>query len=116
VSSIVVDQTCVFCRIVAGDLPADVLFEDRDLIVIRDTRPQAPAHWLVVPKQHFESLLDLEDVNLTSELIAGCKRVAELESLVDGFRVVINVGEHAGRVPHLHFHVLGGRQLGWPPG
>jgi histidine triad (HIT) family protein len=107
---------CVFCRLVSGELPAEVLFREDGIVAFRDNRPQAPSHVLVVPETHIESLLELDDPELGGRLLLACRRAAELESLVDGFRVVANVGEHAGRVPHLHFHVLGGRRLSWPPG
>lgn len=107
---------CTICRIVAGDLPADIVHRSERITVFHDNRPQAPTHVLVVPNEHVESLDRLQDAPLGGELLVACRDVAKLLGLDDGYRVVVNVGEHAGREPHLHLHVLGGRPMEWPPG
>lgn len=110
---------CLFCRIAAGEIPADIVAEDQGWIAFRDIQPQAPVHVLVIPRAHVESAADLEsDTDLAGELLQAAAAVARAEDLErDGFRIVTNVGERAGQsVMHLHFHVLGGRRMRWPPG
>jgi histidine triad (HIT) family protein len=110
---------CLFCRIVEGEIPADVVAEDESWLAFRDIQPQAPIHVLVIPKDHLESASDLEhDRAMAGELLRACAVIARAEGLdEDGYRVVTNVGERAGQsVMHLHFHVLGGRHMRWPPG
>jgi len=116
---------CIFCRIVAGEIPANVVHSDERVIAFRDVNPQAPVHVLVVPRRHVESLAALaaedgEDADLAAALLAAANRVARAEGLAApdrGFRVVANTGPHGGQsVDHLHLHVLGGRVLAWPPG
>ncbi|HPW17370.1 MAG TPA: histidine triad nucleotide-binding protein [Candidatus Aminicenantes bacterium] len=111
---------CLFCRIARKEVPAKVLFEDDRVLAFEDIRPQAPAHVLVIPKAHIASL---EDAPAGSEeLLGAClvaARRAAREKGVDatGYRVVLNTGPDSGQVVfHVHFHVLGGRRLGWPPG
>ena len=108
---------CIFCRIGSGEIPADVVYRDDDVVAFRDTNPQAPTHVLVIPRRHVASAHELDDPGLTAALFAAMRRIADDEDLGDGYRVVTNVGPAAGQsVPHLHFHLLGGRSLGWPPG
>jgi len=111
---------CLFCKIVAGEIPADVIAADDDTIVFRDINPQAPVHLLVVPRRHVASLNDLaaEDAELTGLLVLAAVRVAEAEGLAErGYRLVINCGQEGCQsVDHLHLHLVGGRQLDWPPG
>ena len=108
---------CVFCAIATGAIPAEIVAEAEGWIAFRDLQPQAPVHVLVVPREHVPSLAALSSGGLGGELLLACARVARSESLEDGFRVVTNTGEDGGQaVPHLHFHVLGGRRMGWPPG
>ena len=110
---------CLFCRIAAGEIPAEIVGEDERWIAFRDIQPQAPVHVLIVPRVHVESAADLEfDTELAGELLRAAAVVARSEGLEqDGFRVVSNVGERSGQsVMHLHFHVLGGRRMHWPPG
>ncbi|CAN5778597.1 histidine triad nucleotide-binding protein [soil metagenome] len=111
---------CIFCRIAAGTLPATRILETDDVVAFRDLNPQAPTHALVIPRRHLESLDDLGpgDGNLAGALLLATAEVARLEGIADtGYRVVANTGEEGGQaVGHLHLHVLGGRQLGWPPG
>ena len=111
-------DSCVFCRIAQGDIPAVIIAENAGAIAFRDLGPQAPTHVLVVPRLHIESLNALHDAGLASELLELARRVAEIEGIArDGYRVVINTGTNGGQsVFHLHLHVLGGRRLAWPPG
>jgi histidine triad (HIT) family protein len=113
------DPDCLFCRIVAGEIPADRLLETDEIIAFRDIHPQAPTHVLVIPRRHVpdvDTLAD-DDGGLLSALFAGVRRVAEAEGLAKGYRVVTNVGAESGQsVFHLHLHVLGGRPMSWPPG
>ncbi|MCD6280230.1 MAG: histidine triad nucleotide-binding protein [Deltaproteobacteria bacterium] len=106
-------EDCIFCKIIAGDIPSDKVYEDDDVYAFDDIEPQAPVHSLVVPKRHVAALNDLDDVSLWNALLRGIKEVARLKGMVDsGYRVVINCGEHGGQVvKHLHVHVLGGKRL-----
>ena len=111
---------CLFCRIVAGEVPATVVAETERTVAFRDLAPQAPTHVLVVPRQHIESAAEVaaEHGATVAELLTTAQRVAADEGLAErGYRLVFNVGDDAGRtVPHLHLHVLGGRRMSWPPG
>ena len=109
---------CLFCRIVAGEIPADVVFEDEAVLVFRDINPRAPTHVLAVPRRHIPSAADLTDADgdLLAALFSAMRRVAN-EAGLEGYRIVSNVGEESGQsVFHLHFHLLGGRSMTWPPG
>jgi histidine triad (HIT) family protein len=110
---------CLFCRIVAGDIPATVVLEDDEVLAFRDISPQAPTHVVVVPKAHHADVVELAvaDPALAGSLLAAGARVAEQEGLGDGHRFVLNTGRDGGQtVFHVHLHVLGGRGLTWPPG
>jgi histidine triad (HIT) family protein len=111
---------CLFCRIVAGEVPADTIFQDERCLAFRDINPQAPVHVLVIPREHMESLDDAgqRDEALLGHLLRVAARVANEQGLSEsGYRTVINTGAGAGQsVFHLHLHVLGGRSLNWPPG
>jgi histidine triad (HIT) family protein len=108
---------CLFCRIVAGKIPATVVYEDDHVMAINDVFPRAPFHVLVVPRKHVEKLSDLEDVALGGRLLQAVRQVARQGGVGDNFRLVLNNGDSAGQnVLHLHFHVLGGREFAWPPG
>ena len=108
---------CLFCRIVAGKIPATIVYEDDDVMAINDVFPRAPFHVLVVPKKHVERLSDLEDEVLGGQLLQAVRRVTRQGGVAENFRLVLNNGDVAGQtVPHLHFHVLGGREFAWPPG
>ena len=113
------DPGCLFCRIVAGEVPSDRVYEDDDVIAFRDIAPRAPTHVLVVPRRHVadaHALTD-EDGPLLAALFAAVRRVADEAGLERGYRVVTNVGPESGQtVFHLLFHVLGGRPMSWPPG
>jgi|ERR1043165_2613728 histidine triad (HIT) family protein len=111
---------CLFCRILAGEVPADVVYQDNRALAFRDTNPQAPVHLLVIPYDHMESLDEASqrDEALLGHLLRVAARVANEQGLSEsGYRTVINTGAGAGQsVFHLHLHVVGGRQLNWPPG
>jgi len=112
--------TCLFCRMIAKEIPAEVVHQDDRSIVIRDINPQAPTHLLVIPLEHIESLDEAsqKDEALLGHLLRVGARVANAEGLDEsGYRTVINTGAGAGQsVFHLHVHVLGGRPMNWPPG
>ena len=110
---------CLFCRIVAGEIPADVVHRDDTVLAFRDINPQAPTHILVISKAHIASAADLRatDGELLGALFATVADLADREGLRHGWRVVTNVGPDAGQsVHHLHLHLLGGRPMAWPPG
>jgi histidine triad (HIT) family protein len=111
---------CPFCRIAAGDLPADIVLSSDDVVAFRDINPQAPVHVLVVPRRHVANLAELttSDRELAGRLMETATRIAQQEGVAEsGYRIVINTGPHAGQaVHHLHVHVLGGRPMAWPPG
>ena len=114
------EQDCLFCRIVAGEIPSDLIYKDERAIAFRDINPQAPVHVLVIPRDHTESLDEAsqKDEAMLGHLLRVAARVANEQGLSEsGYRTVINTGAGAGQsVFHLHVHVLGGRALGWPPG
>ncbi|MFB5190399.1 histidine triad nucleotide-binding protein [Alicyclobacillus fastidiosus] len=111
---------CLFCKLAAGEIPSDKVYEDDEVLAFRDIRPQAPIHVLVIPKQHIDSAQTVSQAQaeLIGRLHAAIPDIAKsLEIDQEGYRVVTNVGRHGQQtVPHLHYHVVGGRQLGWPPG
>jgi len=111
---------CLFCGIVAGSIKADVVYADGSVIAIRDINPAAPVHVLVIPRRHVVSLLELDpdDQEVQRSVLTAIQKVAGAEGLTEsGFRVVVNTGAGAGQtVGHLHYHVLGGRAMDWPPG
>jgi histidine triad (HIT) family protein len=113
-------QDCLFCKIVAGDIPAEVVHESESTIAFRDINPQAPTHVLIIPRRHIATINDLSpgDEEIVGSLYLAAKQIAEQEGLAeDGYRVVMNCGEGAGQtVFHIHLHLLGGRSLNWPPG
>ncbi len=111
---------CLFCQIVAGQVPAKVAAESDDSLAFYDIAPQAPVHVLVVPKAHFDSVnaVTVKNPGVFEDLVHLAKKVAEFEGIKDsGYRLVFNVGADGQQtVSHLHLHVLGGRQMTWPPG
>ena len=111
---------CLFCKIVAGDVPSDEVFSSDATYAFRDIDPAMPVHVLVVPREHIESADTVrpEHAAVLAEMFDTAQRVARSEGLEDrGYRLVLNVGEDAlNSVPHLHLHVLGGQRMGWPPG
>lgn len=109
---------CLFCRIAAGEIPADVVSDDESVLVFRDINPRAPMHVLAIPRRHIPSAADLTDADgeLLAALFSAMRRVAQ-EAGLEGYRIVSNVGAESGQsVFHLHFHLLGGRSMTWPPG
>jgi len=111
---------CVFCGIVAGEVPGDVVLRTEHAVAFRDLNPQAPVHVLVVPRRHIEDAAALgpDDAGVLADLFVAARRVAEDEGIAErGYRLLFNVGEDASTsVPHLHLHLVGGRRLAWPPG
>lgn len=109
---------CLFCKIAAGEIPSRKLYEDEQCIAFYDLSPQAPTHFLVIPKRHIASCgaVTMQDTSVVGHLFAVIAQVTAQWGITD-FRVVSNCGEQAGQsVPHLHFHVLAGRDMTWPPG
>jgi len=112
-------ENCLFCKIVAGQIPSDVVYQDKDVFAFNDINPQAPQHILFIPKHHIASMTDLtsEDGAILASIYVAAQKVARERNLEHGYRFLTNVGPDAGQsVFHLHFHLLGGRPLGWPPG
>ncbi|MES9859363.1 MAG: histidine triad nucleotide-binding protein [Candidatus Thiodiazotropha sp. LLP2] len=111
---------CLFCKFVSGEIKPQTVYEDDDVLAFRDINPQAPCHVLIVPKRHISTLNDLipEDAELMGKLYLAAAKVAKQEGLDGpGYRTVINCNEQAGQtVFHIHLHLLGGRQMKWPPG
>ncbi|CAN5540455.1 histidine triad nucleotide-binding protein [soil metagenome] len=110
---------CLFCKIVKGEIPSDRVHEDADVIAFRDVAPKAPTHILVIPRRHIPDAHALTDADgdILGKLFAAARRVADDAGLENGYRVVTNIGPESGQtVFHLHFHVLGGRPMSWPPG
>lgn len=111
---------CLFCKIVARTIPAALVYEDELVVAFDDINPQAPIHSLVIPRKHFTSIAELQDadVMLLGRLLLAANAVAKKKGIADtGYRFVVNTGVDGGQsVFHLHLHVLGGRQMGWPPG
>ena len=111
---------CIFCKIVKKEIPTSVVYEDDKILMFNDLNPETPVHFLVIPKEHITSANEIGKNN--SEVISHIfEKIAEvsknIKGLQDGYRIVNNCGENAGQtVKHLHFHVLGGRKLSWPPG
>ncbi|HHW43218.1 HIT domain-containing protein [Desulfofundulus thermobenzoicus] len=112
-------QECVFCKIIQGEIPAEVVYEDEYVVAFKDIHPAAPVHLLLVPKKHIPTFFDIEkeDEAILGRLQLAAGRVAQKLGLEKGFRMVGNCGEDAGQlVFHIHYHLLGGRTLQWPPG
>ena len=110
---------CLFCKICAGEIPADKLYEDDDVIAFWDISPQAPKHFLVIPKKHIDSPSNQTEADdqLFGKLMRAAAKVAEEIGIGDNYRIVVNNGAEAGQVIfHVHMHVLGGRPMNWPPG
>jgi histidine triad (HIT) family protein len=113
------DADCLFCKIVAGDIPADVVHETDTTVAFRDLEPQAPTHVLVIPRTHQPNAAALaaEEPHVLVDLVNAAKAIADQEGLDEGYRLVFNTGPAAHQsVFHVHLHVLGGRSMGWPPG
>lgn len=113
-------SNCIFCKIINGEIPCSKVYEDDKVLAFKDINPEAPVHILVVPKQHLQSVLDLSESNIsiTADIFSAINKIAKESGIAkDGFRVVANTGTNGGQtVAHLHYHILGGRSLQWPPG
>jgi histidine triad (HIT) family protein len=112
------EPDCLFCKIAAGEIPSERVYEDDEIIVFRDINPRAPTHVLAIPRRHIASAANLTDADggLLAAIFGSLRHVAE-EAGLHGYRIVTNVGAESGQsVFHLHFHLLGGRQMSWPPG
>ena len=111
---------CLFCKILRGDIPAHKFYEDDQVIAFHDISAQAPVHFLVIPKKHIATLNDLSEENdklLAGHILFTAQRLAQAQGCQDGFRVVMNCNDLGGQtVHHIHMHVLGQRQMHWPPG
>lgn len=111
---------CIFCDIASGQIPAALLFDDKDIIAFRDRNPQAPTHILIIPKCHISTINDIEEDNqlLMGKMVAIAKKLAISEGLsAEGYRLIFNVNANGGQtVYHIHLHLLGGRKMSWPPG
>ena len=113
-------MSCLFCRIISGEIPSNTVYSDERIVAFRDVNPQAPVHVLLVPRQHVATLNDLTeaDDDLVGELVRRAAVIARQEGVdARGYRTVFNCNAEAGQsVPHVHLHLLAGRRLGWPPG
>lgn len=111
---------CLFCKIVAGDIPAEILYEDESVVAFKDINPQAPVHHLIIPKKHISTINDIstDDDALVGKMFLAAQAIAKQEGVAEeGYRTVMNCGESAGQtVFHIHLHLLAGRSLTWPPG
>ncbi len=111
---------CLFCKIAAGEIPSDKVYEDDLIYAFNDISPAAPCHVLIIPKEHIASANDITDENagIISEIFKTAKKIAREKGIAEkGYRIVNNCGEDGGQsVKHLHFHLIGGRSLAWPPG
>jgi len=113
------DPNCLFCKIVAGNIPAKRVYEDSLCLCFADVNPQAPTHLLLIPRQHITSLahVEKEQLPLLGHLMATAADLARSAKLDKGYRIVLNTGADGGQtVDHLHLHLLGGRAMSWPPG
>ncbi|MCM8803881.1 MAG: histidine triad nucleotide-binding protein [Candidatus Omnitrophica bacterium] len=111
-------MNCIFCKIVNNEIKSDKVFEDEDLICIKDINPQAPVHILIIPKKHVEKLHQIEDISFLGKILKVAYKIAEKQGIKEsGYRIVINTNRDAGQsINHVHFHLLGGRIMHWPPG
>lgn len=112
-------EDCIFCKIIDGEIPSEIVYEDDEVMAFKDTSPQAPIHIVIVPKKHYDSILAIPaGDSIMSKIQTAISRLAiKFDVAEDGFRVVNNCGELGGQtVPHVHFHFLAGRSMQWPPG
>lgn len=110
---------CIFCKIIIGDIPANLIYEDERVIAFNGINPQAPVHFLVIPKEHIKSANFINDDNkeLIGHIIFIASKIAKEAGLEEGYRIINNCGDDGGQtVDHIHFHVLGNRKMLWPPG
>ena len=114
------ESNCLFCKILAGEIPADIVYESETAIAFRDINPQAPTHVLIIPRKHIARINDIgeDDQSIVGSLFSAAREIATAEGMADeGYREVMNCNEAAGQtVFHIHLHLLGGRDLLWPPG
>lgn len=114
------DSNCLFCRIASGEVPAELVYSDDDVVAFRDISPQAPTHLLIIPRKHIASVheLESEDTELMGALVQVASVLAAEEGIAeDGYRMVVNAGADGGQtVFHIHLHLMGGRPMTWPPG
>lgn len=113
-------MNCIFCKIVRKEIPSKIIYEDDRVLAFHDIAPQAPVHILIIPKKHYSTLLDIkeDDRELIGYIFNIIKKIAKQTGVDErGFRIVVNCNQEGGQtVYHLHFHILGGRQMHWPPG
>ena len=111
---------CLFCGIINGKIPSELIYDDKEIIAFKDINPQSPKHILIVPRRHINSLSEMEEVDkdLAGRLLLTARKIAQDQGISnEGYRVVVNNGQNGGQtVFHLHLHLLGGRPLSWPPG
>ena len=110
---------CLFCKIINGEIPSNKVYEDDTVFAFCDIAPQAPTHILIIPKEHIKSAAEIDESNsaVVAHIFEVAAKIAKQEGLDDGFRIVNNCGDIAGQtVKHLHFHLMGGREFGWPAG
>jgi len=111
---------CLFCKIAAGSIPAKIVYQDERIVAFDDIRPQAPAHTLIIPREHFAALPDVPEAkaDLLAHILIKAPLIAEAKGIgASGYRIVLNTGRDSGQdVFHIHFHLLGGRRMAWPPG
>ncbi len=109
---------CIFCKIVNKEIPASIVYEDEKVLVFNDINPQAPLHMLAIPKEHVSGIAEIKDASIVGYLFEIMNKLARENGLTEsGYRIVVNNGRDAGQaVDHLHFHLLGGRPMQWPPG
>jgi len=107
---------CIFCKIISGEIPCKKIYEDENMLAFHDINPVAPVHFLVIPKTHIESANDIADVEsgVIAKIFAAIPNLAKEQNLENGYRIINNCGEYGCQtVSHIHFHVIGGKQLGW---
>ncbi|MCK4558002.1 MAG: histidine triad nucleotide-binding protein [Candidatus Aminicenantes bacterium] len=113
-------EECIFCKIISKEIPASIVYEDERMIAFSDINPQAPVHILLIPKEHFPSLNEIPEdkKDILSHILLKAKEIAREKEIADrGYRIVLNTARESGQeVLHIHFHLLGGRQMSWPPG
>lgn len=113
-------DNCIFCRIISKEIPSRIVYEDDLILAFDDINPQAPVHVLVIPKEHFESLNSVADdrAELLSHILLKAQEIADIKGIrKSGYRIVLNTARDSGQeVYHIHFHILGGRRMTWPPG
>lgn len=110
------NKNCLFCRIICGEIPADIVVENQEALAFKDIHPQAPTHLLIIPKQHTENICSVQDKNSWLGVLELIQLIVK-DQQIEHFRVISNTGTGAGQsVFHLHFHLLSGRKLSWPPG